>query len=99
MHNRLQINAGKPYQDLIADIIHELDIMIKETTAAGFPEDKIIIDPDWVRQDTGGKPPGDQTTGVFQKPGQADSHRASRRIYRPSLDVKVDQRLEGVWPF
>ena len=38
MHNRLQINAGKPYQDLIADIIHELDIMIKETTAAGFPE-------------------------------------------------------------
>ena len=45
MHNRLQINAGKPYQDLIADIIHELDIMIKETTAAGFPEDKIIIDP------------------------------------------------------
>ena len=30
MHNRLQINAGKPYQDLIADIIHELDIMIKK---------------------------------------------------------------------
>jgi len=97
MHNRLQINAGKPYQDLIADIIHELDIMIKETTAAGFPEDKIIIDPGLGF----GKTPAEnrlviKRLGSFKSLGKPILIGASRKGFiGHSLDVKVDQRLEG----
>jgi len=97
MHNRLQINAGKPYQDLIADIINELDIMIKETIAAGFPAEKIIIDPGLGF----GKTPAENRRLIkqlasFKGLGKPILIGASRkRFIGHTLDVEIDQRLEG----
>ncbi len=45
MHNRMQLRAGEPYEDLIADIIIELQESITEALEAGLERDKIIIDP------------------------------------------------------
>jgi len=45
MHNRMQMRAGEPYRDLIADIIIELEDAIGQAVDAGLPGDKIIIDP------------------------------------------------------
>ena len=97
MHNRLHIDTGKPYQDLIADIINELDIMIKDTVAAGLPAEKIIIDPGLGF----GKTPAEnrllmKRLATFKGLGKPILIGASRkRFIGRTLDVEVDQRLEG----
>lgn len=45
MHNRLQIQTGQPYTDLISDIVDELDQSVQQAVAAGLDRDRIIIDP------------------------------------------------------
>lgn len=45
MHNRMQINQGQPYADLIADIIRELNQSITTAVTAGLSREQIIIDP------------------------------------------------------
>lgn len=45
MHNRMQMQAGQVYQDLIADIIGELDQSKRLAVNAGLPAEKIIVDP------------------------------------------------------
>lgn len=45
MHNRLQMNRGQPYVDLISDIIDELSQSVKQALAAGLPRECIMIDP------------------------------------------------------
>jgi dihydropteroate synthase len=45
MHNRMQLNAGEPYQDFIADIVAELKQSMEEAVKAGSDESQLIIDP------------------------------------------------------
>ncbi|HEX3011425.1 MAG TPA: dihydropteroate synthase [Syntrophomonadaceae bacterium] len=45
MHNRMQLNAGKPYQDIIVDIMAELKHSLDRAVAAGVNENQLIIDP------------------------------------------------------
>lgn len=45
MHNRMQLNAGKPYQDFIADIIAGLKQSLETAVKAGVDENRLIIDP------------------------------------------------------
>jgi dihydropteroate synthase len=45
MDNRMQLRAGEPYQDLIADIVEELRQSINMAAKAGLEENQIIIDP------------------------------------------------------
>lgn len=97
MHNRLQIDPGRPYQDLIADIINELDIMIKEAIAAGVAAAKIIIDPGLGF----GKTPAHNRLlikhlAAFKGLGRPLLLAASRKGFiGQTLDLDVEQRLEG----
>lgn len=45
MHNRLQMNHGQPYNDLISDIIDELHQSVEQALAAGLPRECLVIDP------------------------------------------------------
>jgi dihydropteroate synthase len=45
MHNRMHLNQGTPYQDLMADIIIELEQSVEEAKVAGITAEQIIIDP------------------------------------------------------
>ncbi len=45
MHNRLQLNPGQEYVNLVDDIIIELQQAIAQGAAAGLESEKIIIDP------------------------------------------------------
>lgn len=45
MHNRLQMQKGMSYEDLISDIISELNESILEACNSGLKEEKIILDP------------------------------------------------------
>ncbi len=45
MHNRLQLNHNKPYNDLIADMISEIETSIAKALSAGVKHEKIIVDP------------------------------------------------------
>lgn len=97
MHNRLQINAGEPYQDLIADIINELDIMIKEAAAAGVAAEQIIIDPGLGF----GKTPAQNRLLVkhlqaFKGLGRPVLLAASRKSFiGQTLKLEACERLEG----
>lgn len=97
MHNRMQINAGQPYQDLIADIIGELDIMVKDSIAAGLDADKLIIDPGLGF----GKTPAENRLlmkhlAAFKSLGKPILIGGSRkRFIGQTLNLDVDERLEG----
>ncbi len=97
MHNRLQINADRPYQDLIADIINELDIMVKDTIAAGIPAEQIIIDPGLGF----GKTPAQNRLlikhlAAFKGLGKPLLLAASRKGFiGQTLNLEVEERLEG----
>lgn len=97
MHNRLQINAGQPYQDLMADIIGELDIMIKDAIAAGLDAEKLIIDPGLGF----GKTPAENRLlmkhlAAFKSLGKPVLIGGSRkRLIGETLHLDVDERLEG----
>jgi dihydropteroate synthase len=45
MHNRMQLNQGQPYNDLIADILAELGESADRLKEAGFDPSKIMVDP------------------------------------------------------
>jgi dihydropteroate synthase len=45
MHNRLQMNHGQPYTDLISDIIDELNQSVEQALEAGLPRESIMVDP------------------------------------------------------
>lgn len=97
MHNRMHINAGQPYQDLIADIIGELDIMIKDAIAAGMDAEKLIIDPGLGF----GKTPAENRLlmkhlAAFKSLGKPILIGGSRkRFVGQTLNLDVDERLEG----
>lgn len=97
MHNRLQIDRGKPYQDILADITEELKAAIEAAKAAGLPEDLILIDPGIGF----GKDPAQnrlliQRLTEFRSLGRPIVVGASRkRFIGSTLDLEVGDRLEG----
>ncbi len=97
MHNRMQIRAGEPYRDLVADIITELEDAIGHAVEAGLPGDKIIIDPGIGF----GKTPGGnrlllKRLGDFRSLGKPILIGASRKSFiGQTLGLEVNERLEG----
>jgi dihydropteroate synthase len=97
MHNRMQIRAGEPYRDLIADIITELEYAIGQAVEAGLPGDKIIIDPGIGF----GKTLGENHLLLkrledFRSLGKPILVGASRKSYiGQTLGLEVNERLEG----
>ncbi len=97
MHNRMQLNQGLPYTDLIADIIEELKISIEGAELAGLSRDKIIIDPGI----SFGKSPAENRLIVkrlqdFKSLGLPILFGSSRKTFiGKTLDLDVDERLEA----
>jgi dihydropteroate synthase len=97
MHNRLQFDQGKPYKDLISDIILELKESIKTASDAGLDEDKIIVDPGLGF----GKNASENRLIVkrlweFKSLGKPLLAGASRKSFiGQTLGIEVDKRLEG----
>lgn len=97
MHNRLQMNQGQPYQDLIADITSELRTSMEKAAAAGLPKEKLIIDPGIGF----GKTPAENRLIIkrlhaFKSLGRPVLLGASRkRFIGATLDLEVEERLEG----
>ncbi|MDD4801776.1 MAG: dihydropteroate synthase [Syntrophomonas sp.] len=97
MHNRLQLNPGEGYINLIADIIRDLERSITRAVAAGLDEDRIIIDPGLGF----GKNEGQNRLLLkrlqeFKNLGKPILIGASRKKFIGStLNLELDQRLEG----
>lgn len=97
MHNRLQLNQGQPYFDLIADIIAELSNSIDTAVAAGLPLEQIIIDPGLGF----GKSVAENRLLIknlqdFKSLGRPILLGASRKTFiGRTLDLEVEERLEG----
>ncbi len=97
MHNRMQFNKGKPYEDLVADIISELQESVAEAETAGLNPDKIIIDPGIGF----GKNPGENRLIIkrlweFKSLGKPVLLGASRKSFiGETLGLGVEDRLEG----
>lgn len=97
MHNRLQLNRGEPYKDLIADIIDELARSIDIAVQAGLASEKIIIDPGIGF----GKTPAEnrliiKQLSAFKSLGKPLLLGTSRkRFIGHTLDLEVNERLEG----
>lgn len=98
MHNRLQMNHGQPYTDLISDIIDELNQSVKQALAAGLPRECIMIDPGIGRF---GKDAAQNRYIIkhlqeFRSLGLPVLLGASRKNFIGlTLGLEVDQRLEG----
>ncbi len=97
MHNRMQINCGQPYSDLIADIIAELNNSIETAVEAGLAREQIIIDPG-----VGfGKTLAENRLLIkrlrdFKSMGLPLLLGTSRKSFiGHTLDLEVDERLEG----
>lgn len=97
MHNRLQIDQGKPYSDLVADIVDELDQAVKKAETAGLSREKIMLDPGIGF----GKDPAQNRILLkrlqeFKSLGRPLVVGASRkRFIGATLNLEVDDRLEG----
>ncbi len=97
MHNRLQINRGEPYKDLIADITDELISSIDTAVQAGLDPEKIIIDPGICF----GKTPAENRLiikhlSAFKSLGKPLLLGTSRKSFiGHTLDLEVNERLEG----
>lgn len=97
MHNRMQLNTGKPYQDFIADIIAELRQSLEMAVKAGVNEDQLIIDPG-----IGFVPTAAQNLLIikrlaeFKSLGKPVLVGTSRKSFiGQTLNLEVDDRLEG----
>ena len=97
MHNRLQFDQDKPYEDLISDILNELKDSISQAVSAGLDERQIIIDPGIGF----GKTPGQSRLLIkhleaFKSLGKAILIGASRKSFiGQTLGLEVEERLEG----
>lgn len=97
MHNRLQIDQGKPYSDLVADIVEELDQAVNKAEAAGLSREKIMLDPGLGF----GKDPVQNRLLLkrlkeFKSLGLPLVVGASRkRFIGATLNLEVEDRLEG----
>lgn len=97
MHNRMQFNQGKPYEDLISDIISELRESIAEAENAGVSPEGIIIDPGIGF----GKSPAESRVIIkrlweFKSLGKPVLLGASRKSFiGETLGLGVEDRLEG----
>jgi dihydropteroate synthase len=97
MHNRLQMNHGQPYEDLVSDIIDELSQSVEQAVEAGLPRQSIMIDPGLGF----GKNPAENRYIVkhlkeFRSLGLPVLLAASRkRFIGATLGLEVEQRLEG----
>lgn len=97
MHNRLQLDQGKPYSDLVADIVEELNQAVKKVEAAGLNKDRIMLDPGIGF----GKDPAQNRILLkrlkeFKSLGLPLVVGASRkRFIGATLDQEVKERLEG----
>jgi dihydropteroate synthase len=97
MHNRLQMNHGQPYTDLISDIIDELNQSVQQALQAGLPRQSIMIDPGIGF----GKSAAENRYIVkhlaeLRSLGLPVLLAASRKNFIGlTLDLAVDQRLEG----
>lgn len=97
MHNRLQINQGQAYDDILADIIAELQASVNQAVEAGLSPDKIMIDPGIGF----GKTPGQNRFLInklqsFKGLGRPIVLGASRKSFiGETLGLDVSERLEG----
>jgi len=97
MHNRMQFNQDRRYEDLIADIIEELQESINQARKAGLAETKIIVDPGIGF----GKSVAENLILVkrlaeFRSLGKPLLIGASRKSFiGKTLNVEVDARMEG----
>lgn len=97
MHNRLQFDQDKPYDDLISDIVSELQDSISQAVNAGVEESRIIIDPGIGF----GKTPAQSRLLIkhleeFKSLGRPILIGASRKSFiGQTLGLGVDERLEG----
>jgi dihydropteroate synthase len=98
MHNRLQMNRGQPYVDLISDIIDELSQSVKQALAAGLPRECIMIDPGigLFGKDAAQNRYIIKHLQEFRSLGLPVLLGASRKNFIGlTLGLEVDQRLEG----
>lgn len=97
MHNRMQLNAGKPYQDLIIDIIAELKQSLEIAVKAGIDKDQLIIDPGIGFVQT----PAQNRLIIkrladFKSLGKPILVGTSRKSFiGQTLDLEINDRLEG----
>ncbi|HWP98151.1 MAG TPA: dihydropteroate synthase [Syntrophomonadaceae bacterium] len=97
MHNRMQLDRGQPYQDLVADIINDLRETMNRAQEAGIPENCLIVDPGLGF----GKTPEQNRIlvkhlGEFKSLGRPILIGASRkRFIGTTLNLDTDERLEG----
>ncbi len=97
MHNRLQIDHGKAYDDLVSDIIQQLEEAIKRAEAAGLRKELLLVDPGLGF----GKNPAQNRLIVkhlseIKSLGCPIVLGASRkRFIGATLDLDVEERLEG----
>lgn len=97
MHNRLQMNHGQPYNDLITEIIEELEQSVEEAVEAGLPRENIIIDPGvGFGKDAAQNRLIIKRLQEFRSMGLPLLLGASRKSFIGlTLGLEVEQRLEG----
>lgn len=97
MHNRMQLDQGRGYRDLLADIMEDLGDTMNRAREAGIPDELFIVDPGLGF----GKNPGQNRLLIkrlaeFKSLGRPILFGASRkRFIGATLNLEVDQRLEG----
>ncbi|MGI5921438.1 MAG: dihydropteroate synthase [Syntrophomonadaceae bacterium] len=97
MHNRMQMRAGEPYEDLIADIIQELKQSISRAVNAGLGKDQLVIDPGiGFGKSLAGNLMLIKHLGNFKSLGQPVLVGTSRKSFiGQTLGLDVADRLEG----
>lgn len=97
MHNRLQMNHGQPYHDLIADMIAELDQSVKQALEAGLNREAVMIDPGiGFGKDAGQNRYIVKHLEEFRSLGCPVLLAASRKKFIGStLGLEVGERMEG----
>ncbi len=97
MHNRLQINQGQAYEDIISDIVGEIQDAVESLENSGLARNKIMVDPGIGF----GKSPGEnlliiKQLSAFKSMGFPVVVGISRKSFiGRTLNLDVDERLEG----